>query len=137
MAFNTNDENSDDIIAEINLTPLIDVMLVLLIIFMVTSSVAISSGLEIAIPQITGKLKNYDKDAIKISIDKKGSLSLMGEIIKQKDLKKSLQGLIKKNESKIVLLEGDKDSNLGLVLKIMDIAKESGAIRFAIASDSK
>lgn len=137
MAFNTNDENSDDIVAEINMTPLIDVMLVLLIIFMVTSSVAVNSGLDIAFPQSAKKLKNISGDAIRIALDKNGILSIMGKKVGIKELEDILKIKLDENEEKVVLLEGDKDANLGITIQIMDMAKKHGAKRFAIAATAK
>ena len=67
MAINLQENDQDKIMAEINMTPLIDIMLVLLIIFMVTSSIALESGLDIDLPQT--KSKTARKEAIRILSD--------------------------------------------------------------------
>lgn len=137
MAFNTGNDSDDRIVSEINMTPLIDVMLVLLIIFMVTSSVAVTSGLDIVLPQTTKTLKNLSSESVKIEIAQNGDTSLMGKVIKFENLKQELKIVLESSESKVVLVQGDKNANVGRMIEIMDMAKEAGAKRFAIAASSK
>lgn len=137
MAFNNKSGDDNDIVAEINMTPLIDIMLVLLIIFMVTSSVAVTSGLDISLPQTTKRLKNLDSNSIRISLDKDHKISIQGNIIQFKDLEARLKEALAESENKVVLLEGDESSNLGKTIEIMDLAKKLGAKRFAVAASSK
>lgn len=132
-----NDGSDDQIVADINMTPLIDIMLVLLIIFMVTSSVAVSSGLDIAFPQTTKRLKNVNNDSIRIALAKDNKISVMGKIVELKDFEATLKVALEESEDKVIILEGDKEANLGKTIEIMDVAKKLGAKRFAIAATSK
>ena len=132
MAFNSNDD--DDIISDINLTPLIDVMLVLLIIFMVTSSIATDEGLDIKMPEATTKAKTLDSESIQIVATAKGEILLNKKKLELDKLEQSLSEVIKEKNNGFVVLKGDKQTPLELIVKIMDISNKSGATRFAIAT---
>ena len=138
MAFNTDQDDDDDaIISEINLTPLIDVMLVLLIIFMVTSSVATDEGLDIKMPEAKTKAKTLEQESIQILATKSGELLLDKKKVSLEELKNKLTEAIKVKNNGFVVLKGDKKTPLELILKIMDISNQSGATRFAIATASE
>lgn len=137
MSFNTNDPEKDDIVAEINMTPLIDIMLVLLIIFMVTSSVSIESGLDIDLPKTTSKTTPQKSDALIISLSKDGQISIGGKVFTGTDLKSEISNALKASNAEFVVFEGDKTAQIGRAIEIMDIAKEAGAKKFAIAAENK
>lgn len=132
MAFNSGDD--DEIISDINLTPLIDVMLVLLIIFMVTSSIATDDGLDIKMPDATTKSKTLDQESIQIYATKNGEIILDKKRVKISMLKNHLSEVIKKKNNGFVVFKGDKKTTLEFILKVMDISNKSGATRFAIAT---
>lgn len=134
MALKT-DLDEDGIISEINMTPFIDIMLVLLIIFMVTSTVSLESGLDIDLPTTKGKVVAKDEDAVIVSLNKEGKISVQGKPVSDENLSIELRETIKLSSSKLVIFEGDKKSSLGKTIEIMDIAKEAGAKNFAIAAE--
>ena len=134
MALKT-DLDEDGIISEINMTPFIDIMLVLLIIFMVTSTVSLESGLDIDLPTTKGKVVAKDEDAVIVSLNKEGKISVQGKPVSDENLSIELRESIKLSSSKLVIFEGDKKSSLGKTIEIMDIAKEAGAKNFAIAAE--
>lgn len=134
MAF--NQKNDDEIISEINLTPLIDIMLVLLIIFMVTSSVATDEGLDIKMPQAKTKAKTLEQESIQILAKANGKLFLQKNEVSLKDLRQALAKIIKVKDNGFVVFKGDKKTTLELVTQIMDISNKAGATRFAIATAS-
>jgi biopolymer transport protein ExbD len=130
--FNQDDE---DVIAEINMTPLIDIMLVLLILFMVTSSVSFQSGVDVDLPEVKKTAESSaPPSAIIISLDKKGQLFLQGEVVTLEALPQALRDRMEELGTKYVILEGDQNSSLGNTVGIMDIAKAAGAENFAIAT---
>jgi len=135
MAIGKGPTDSEDIIAEINMTPLIDIMLVLLIIFMVTSSVALESGLSIDLPDTRSQQAKAPGQAVIVSLDGKGNLSVQGMKTSFKNLGASIQEALENEKTNIVILEGDQASTLGRTVEIMEIAKEHGAKKFAIATD--
>lgn len=135
MAFHTPDKD-DQIIAEINMTPLIDIMLVLLIIFMVTSSISLESGLDINLPKVSSTNKGEDAKAVIVSLDKDGRISVQGKRVEFEKLSETIANALKAEGTDMVILEGDQKSKLGSAVEIMDLAKAAGASRFAIAADS-
>lgn len=136
MAFNTNDGEKDDIVAEINMTPLIDIMLVLLIIFMVTSSVSLESGLDIDLPKTNSQTQAQPGEAVIISLSKAGELMIQGQVAGP-NLKEQIGAALLAAKTEFVVFEGDKSAELGRAIEVMDIAKEAGAKKFAIAAESK
>lgn len=130
------DSDHEDIIADINMTPLIDIMLVLLIIFMVTSSISLESGLNIDIPKTSSSTTKNESNIIIISLDSNGTLSIDGQRTNLENLKLLLSKVIQEKGSSSVIFEGDQDASLGKMISIMDLAKEAGATNFAIAAES-
>lgn len=136
MSFNTNDSEKDDIVAEINMTPLIDIMLVLLIIFMVTSSVSLESGLDIDLPKTNSQTQSQPGEAVIISLSKTGELMIQGQVAGA-NLKEQIAAALTEAKTEFVVFEGDKTAELGRAIEVMDIAKEAGAKKFAIAAETK
>lgn len=138
MAMNVNQGTGDDdenIVAEINMTPLIDIMLVLLIIFMVTSTAALESGLDIELPktQITNEKKQ--EEIMIITLSKDGKVAIQGRAVEDKDVKAKIASTLIELKTKSVILEGDTHANLGKAVELMDVAKSSGAESFSIAAE--
>lgn len=131
------DQDDENIMSEINMTPLIDIMLVLLIIFMVTSSVSLESGLDIDLPETNSTSeKSSENNVVIVSLSKDGSVSVQGKIIEEKNLQESISIALKEEKTTTIILEGDRASELGNAVQIMDIAKQAGALKFAIAAES-
>lgn len=136
MAFKSDDD--DDIIAEINMTPLIDVMLVLLIIFMVTSSVATDEQLDIRLPETITKTKNdTNQDSTVIYVEKNGTIQINDQKTDFDNLAQDIQKNILEKKSGFILLKGDNNTSLDTIVRIMDLAKNNGATRFGIAVEPK
>ncbi len=142
MAFKINNNSDDEeIMADINMTPLIDIMLVLLIIFMVTSSLSLESGLDIDIPKTSSKTQTQEGESIIVSLDTSGKVSIQGTPLEIKDDFKNsfmnrLKAVINENKTASIIFEGDQGSTLGKMIEIMDMAKEAGAKKFSIAAES-
>ena len=132
---NLNEEETD-IIADINMTPLIDIMLVLLIILMVTSSVSLESGLDINLPSAKSKSSKNEQSAVLVSINKSGAMFINGQESSLELFNEKLKEAFNQSNTKTVIIEGDESSNLGLTVKVMDLAKEAGAEKFAIATQA-
>ncbi len=135
MAMNFGDSDDDSIMAEINMTPLIDIMLVLLILFMVTSSVSLESGLDLDLPQIKGATQSREGTAVIIGLDNQGKVFVQGQLVDFDNLEKAIFEALRREGSKLVILEGDRKSRLGNAIEIMDIARSAGAESFAIAAE--
>ncbi len=126
-------KSEEDIVSEINITPLTDVFLVLLIIFMITSSALISSGAKVNLPRTSQT--TVEPRGVVVTVTDQMEISLNGRRILEGDLKKSLQEELSKSKDQTVIFEGDKNILLGETVKILEIAKEAGADKIAIASE--
>lgn len=135
MAINLDDQE-DEIVADINMTPLIDIMLVLLILFMVTSSIALESGLDVDLPQVSNETEKKEGGFVIISLKNEENLSVQGVKTSLADLKQRIEEALKRENTKLVILEGDRKARLGLTVKVMDIAKLAGAQKFSIAAEA-
>ncbi len=127
----------DEIIADINMTPLIDIMLVLLIIFMVTSSVSLDSGLDIELPDSTSTSNERQDSSILVSIGKDRTLLINGTQTTFEQFEVDLRAVMDKEKSSVVIIEGDESSSLGVTVELMDAAKRAGASKFALATEEK
>lgn len=135
MAFGGKGHQEDDgVIGEINLTPLVDIMLVLLIIFMVTSSVSLESGLDIDLPKTRGKTSLHEAQAVIISLDEKSQIFVQGLSVSWEDLEEQVRKALVQEATETVILEGDRQSTLERAIGVMEVAKRAGAKKFAIAA---
>ncbi len=132
---NNNSGDEENIMSEINMTPLIDIMLVLLIIFMVTSTAALESGLDIELPktQITNEKKT--DEILIVTLSKDGKIALQGKNVEDVDLPAKIAAALKELKTESVILEGDTKAYLGKAVELMDIAKSAGAKNFSIAAE--
>lgn len=131
-----NNDGGDDIVADINMTPLIDIMLVLLIIFMVSSSAAIESGLDVALPEVNAVSDKSDAILV-VSLSKTGEVAIQGNKILPDEIKDKIAAGLVELKTESVILEGDGESSLSKAMEIMDIAKLAGAKNFSIAAKLK
>jgi biopolymer transport protein ExbD len=125
----------EDIFAEINITPLTDIFLVLLIIFMITSSAMIESGPRVNLPE-AGTTSSETKGVV-VTVDSQEAVFVNGEATGRDTLPERLAGAIAASENKRVVLEGDRDVILGDVVWILDQARSAGAEEVAIAATHK
>lgn len=128
-------DDDEDIVAEINMTPLIDIMLVLLIIFMVSSTAALESGMDIELPKTTLTNNKQESEILVITLSKEGKVAVHGKQVETKDISRSIASTLKDLKTDSVILEGDTAANLGRAVEIMDIAKSAGAKNFSIAAE--
>ncbi len=128
-------DDDDAIVAEINMTPMIDIMLVLLIIFMVSSTAALESGMDIELPKTTLTNEKKEAEILVISLSKDGQIAVHGKKVKTEDVKRSIASTLKELKTDSVILEGDTSANLGKAIEIMDMAKVAGAKNFSIAAE--
>lgn len=136
-AKSSDDEGSVEIVSEINITPLVDIFLVLLIIFMVTTSVMSQMGVDVNLPKASAKTASSQPEGVIVSLLKGGAIRVNGEAIRSGDWKAyeaKLRAALEKTSSHLVILEGDRDAFLGSAIEVMDYARRAGADRFAIAT---
>ena len=128
-------EESSEIVAEINITPLTDIFLVLLIIFMITSSAMIESGGKVNLPKAVAT--QSESRGTTVTLTPKREIFVNQKLVPEADLEKALQEALGNNPSKIVILRGDREVLLGDTVKVMSIIKQAGASEIAIAAEAE
>ena len=128
-----------EVLAEINMIPLIDVALVLLIIFMVMTPILVKSQIKINLPksQTSENTATDDKKTVDIAVEKNGTIYVEGEVVAADDLYKRLQELVFDPENQPVVVEADRDVPFEKVVVVMDAAKRLGIVRLGIGVSAK
>ena len=128
-------DDNGDIVAEINITPLTDIFLVLLIIFMITSSAMIESGGKVNLPKAVAT--QTESRGTTVTLTPKKEIFVNQKKVSEESLEKALQEALNNNANKTVILRGDKDVLLGETVKVMSIIKRAGATEIAIAAETE
>ncbi|MGD9762734.1 MAG: ExbD/TolR family protein [Candidatus Binatia bacterium] len=123
------------IMAEINITPLTDIFLVLLIIFMVSSAAMIESGAKISLPEVDSTSTQPREITVTVTAD--NQVYVNNERTSMDQVEGLLRGLVSANPSAPVVLEGDRDVLFGEAVQILSIAQRAGAAQVAIAAQRK
>ena len=129
------DNDNEGIVAEINITPLTDIFLVLLIIFMITSSAMIESGGRINLPKAVAT--RSESRGTTVTLTPKHEIFVNQKKVSEESLEKTLQEALSASPDKTVILRGDKDVLLGETVKVMSIIKRAGASEIAIAAEAE
>jgi biopolymer transport protein TolR len=124
MAFGSTN-GSRRLVSEINVTPLVDVMLVLLIIFMVTAPM-MTQGVDVDLPETTAKPLRQKEEPLLVTIKKDGQIYFNDIKLDQSLLKQQLSTLSKDDHEKPIFLKADKMVPYGLVVSVMADIKDSG-----------
>ena len=114
----------------INLTPLIDVVFLLLIFFMVSTSFAIIRGIRVDLPTATTPQEKIEQNIV-ISVTKEGKIYLGKTLVSKTELVRRLKREIGRKKS-LVVINADKDARHGTVVEVMDLAKQGGAGKLGI-----
>jgi len=124
MAFGSTN-GSKRLVSDINVTPLVDVMLVLLIIFMVTAPM-MTQGVDVDLPETTARPLRQKEDPLLVTIRKDGQIYFNNIKLDQSLLKQQLSALSTVEHEKPIFLKADKQVPYGLVVAVMADIKESG-----------
>ncbi len=128
-----DDENPDDgVVAEINITPLTDVFLVLLVIFMVTTSVVANQGKNIDLPGAA--VSDNTPQGVTVEVSPDGQIAVNDVAVTDADLYRVLSAALETSREKVVILRGDKTVLLGQAVNILDVAQQAGAQGIALAT---
>ena len=137
MGMNMSQDSGDDygggMLSEINVTPLVDVMLVLLIIFMVTAPL-LQQGLQVQLPTATTANMPGDDTTMVVSLDADNKLFILKTEVTPDELKEKLTALAKKNPDKEIFLKADSSVPYGKVVGVMSIIRESGLSRLGVVT---
>ncbi len=121
-------------LAEINVTPLVDVMLVLLIIFMVTAPL-MTSGVSVDLPKTNAQPLNSDSEPLTVSIKADGSIFLQDQAIDISDIVAKLQAIAQNNPDRRIFVRGDKDLAYGRIMEVMGTITQGGFTKVALLAE--
>ncbi len=120
--------------AEINMTPFIDVMLVLLIIFMVAAPL-LASGVPIDLPQTSAAPLNIDSKPLSIAVDDKGDIFVLDQPVALDDLTNRLKDLAKDGFDERIYVRGAKTVNYGRIAEVMSLVTSAGYKKVALVTE--
>ncbi|HEY1932342.1 MAG TPA: protein TolR [Acetobacteraceae bacterium] len=122
-------------LAEINVTPLVDVMLVLLIIFMVTAPL-MTSGVSVDLPKTNAQPINSDSQPLTVSINAQGTIYLQNEQVDLPQLVAKLQAISQNNVDRRIFVRGDKDLPYGRIMQVMGTITQGGFTKVALLAEA-
>ncbi len=121
-------------LSEINVTPLVDVMLVLLIIFMVTAPL-MSSAVNVDLPKANASPLTQDSKPITVSVDAAGKVFLEDSEVALPDLVGRLQSLSQDEKDRRIFVRGDKSNSYGHIIEVMGTIAQGGFTKVALLSE--
>lgn len=127
-------ESSERVLSEINITPLTDVMLVLLVIFMVTTPLIMVESFKIKLPKAVTADAEVGKGAV-VAVSESGLISLNGKTVPMDGLYGALIDEFKKGGDKTVVIKADGRTRHSVVVDVLDKAKLAGAVKLSIAAE--
>ncbi len=136
MAGSFGNASDDEMISGINITPLVDVVLVLLIIFMIAAPVIYQSAIKVQLP----KAKSGDaqeKAPLNFTITKEGTLTLGKEPLDWNSVPEKLAGISKDLSEQTAMISADTATPHGSVIRLMDLLRQSGLTHFALNVEAK
>ena len=122
--------------SDINITPIVDVMLVLLVIFMVTAPMLVS-GIKVDLPDITAKPIAGQEEPLAVSIDKNGKIYIMDTAIEDKQLVEKLRAITKEKMDTRIFVRGDVSLTYGTIMSIVGEINSAGFSRVALITNVK
>jgi biopolymer transport protein ExbD len=126
--------SDDGVFSEINITPLTDIFLVLLIIFMVTTAVTIESAAHVDLPKAENPNPNQTPKGVIVTYTSEHQIFVNERNVSERDLEPALRDVLSKSADKIVVFQGDPKVLIGDMVRILDVAKRAGAEQIAIAA---
>ena len=138
MAINLKRKNRKfkEPISEINVTPFVDVMLVLLIIFMVTAPL-LTTGVKVNLPESSSKVLSEKDKTVTVTINKKKEIFIQKKKLTQTEMIKKHFELKKQKKELKIYIKGDKDLNYGEIMKVMGNINKAGFKKVALVTKLK
>ena len=129
----TSGDNRNSFMSEINVTPFVDVMLVLLIIFMVTAPM-MTQGVDVSLPQATSEALPSDTEQLMVSVDNQERIFINDIQVSVDELNDKLKRILGGREGRQVYLKADKDISYGTVVRIMSEIKLAGVEKLGMVT---
>ena len=131
MAISTGD--NDEVVSDINVTPLVDVMLVLLVVFIVTAPL-LTNSIKVTLPSTATTSSPEQHESITVSVDAKGKIYLDKAQVELAQLEPQLKRAHAGRPDVSVHLSADESSNYGLIAKVMSSINRSGVTKLSVLS---
>jgi biopolymer transport protein TolR len=122
------------VMSAINVTPLVDVMLVLLIIFMITSPMIVA-GINVDLPSSQGKVISGSDEPISVTINKLGQIYINDTQIQSNNLGKKLEAISKANYKLRIFVRSDKTVSYGQVIQVMELINKAGFSKVSLVTN--
>lgn len=126
--------NDDRLLAEINVTPLVDVMLVLLIIFMVTAPM-LQMGIDVNLPRVTSKSVDINEEKLVLTINGTKEVFINKTKIPMNDLRSKLESIFASRIDKEIFLRADKNVPYGFVVEVMSEIRKAGIDKLGMITE--
>ncbi len=130
-------DSADEILSEINVIPLVDISLVLLIIFMVTANYIMANSFKVDIAQADNAKAVEEPDIVTVSISREGPVYLGSDLVTDAELKRRMQARHKNSPNLSVVLSVDKNVNFKNVVRVLDLLSGLGITRLNIAATNE
>ena len=121
--------------SEINVTPLVDVMLVLLVVFMVTAPL-LTVGVPVELPQTQAPPINEPKEPLTITVNREGAVFIQETTVPIENLVPRLQAITGSNPDAVLYVRGDKEINYGRVLEVMSLVTAAGFHKVSLVAEA-
>ncbi|RME33937.1 MAG: biopolymer transporter ExbD [Deltaproteobacteria bacterium] len=121
----------------VDLTPMVDVVFLLLIFFMISTTFVQTPGLDINLPESSLKRTSQKPEEVQVYVDRNGGVFLADKKVSVSELAPLLEARKTDNSKASFVLMADRDVRHGLVVEVMDAARQAGFVNLAIATESK
>ena len=135
MAFGGGPSEGSGSISDINVTPLVDVMLVLLVVFMVTAPL-LTVGVPVDLPQTQAAPINEPKEPLVITVQRDGAIWIQETTVPIDSLVPKLQAITGANPDAVLYVRGDKEINYGRVLEVMSLVSAAGFKKVSLVAEA-
>ncbi len=128
------DQQQEENISQINITPLVDVMLVLLAIFMVTAPI-LQQGVAVDLPQVSTGVLDSKEESLIVSISREAKVYLNERVLTLSDLQQRLSEIAQKTPNRPVYLRADKGVAYGKVVEVMAVVRNAGIQKLGMVTE--
>jgi biopolymer transport protein TolR len=139
MGISSNNRNNNNLLSEINVTPFVDVMLVLLVIFMVTAPI-LYQGVDVNLPKASSKpIPSKSRKNIIVTVNKEGKIYIEKKELTLRDLKARVRTLVresgKRPDEQEIFLRADKQVPYGIVMEVMSKIRSGGIEKIGLITE--